>query len=192
MRMKTCLAGPDSGRHGHVAFRVARSLFRVADPELETRNSNRRARLGFTLIETILATCFGAVMLLALYACFAGGYSLIKVTREDLRATQIALERMEAIRLAPYANLKDPTKFPTTMTVYFDEKGKSTGKGGVPYTVTFNAGPLPPPKPQSSFYTNMMQLTVGVSWKSGNLPRSRTMQTYVAKYGVQGYVGASN
>ena len=149
------------------------------------------ASYGFALVEAVVAVFLGAVMMTALYACFAGGFAMMKMTREDLRATQIALERLEAVRLAPYAYLKDATKFPATSTVYFDEQGKSTGKGGVPYTVTFKAEALPAPKPQTQFYVNMLQVTVGVSWQSGKLQRTRSMQTYVAKYGVQGYVGSN-
>jgi len=143
-------------------------------------------------VETVVATFTTGIMTLALYVSFAGGFAMVKVTREDLRATQVALERMEAIRLSPYSQLTDATKFPTNVTVYFDENGKSTGKGGVAYTVTFKAEKLPSPKPQSQFYTNMVQVTVGVSWKSGNVQRNRSMQTYVAKSGIQGYVGSSN
>ena len=98
---------------------------------------------------------------------------------------------MEAIRVAPYDFLKDPTKFAATNTVYFDEAGKSSGKGGTPYTVTFKAANLAPPKPQVQFYTNMMEITVTVKWKSGNTDCSRSMQTYAAKRGIQGYVSGS-
>jgi hypothetical protein len=98
---------------------------------------------------------------------------------------------MEAIRVAPYNQIKDPTKFPTSTTVYYDEVGKLNGKGGTPYTVTFKAELMPSPKPQSQYYTNMLQVTVGVSWKSGKIQCNRSMQTYVAKYGVQGYVGSN-
>lgn len=155
------------------------------------KRGRRKSTLGFTLVEAMVATFAAAIMMLALYACFAGGYSMIKVSREDLRATQIALERMEAIRVSPYAFLMDATKFPTTNTVYFDEAGKSSGKGGVPYTVTFKAEALSAPKPKTQFYTNMMEVTVTVSWKSGNLQRSRSMQAYAAQRGIQGYVGSA-
>jgi Tfp pilus assembly protein PilV len=192
MKMKTCQACPDSGQS---CPGVRRNLALISFFQIAVgagHQVRRKQALGFTLVEVVVATFVGAIMMLALHICFVGGFAILKVTREDLRATQIALEQMEAIRLAPYAALKDPTKFPTTSTVYFDEKGKSVGKGGVPYTVTFKAEALPSPKPQSSYFVNMMQITVGVSWKSGNITRQRTLQTYAAKFGIQGYVGASN
>jgi type II secretory pathway pseudopilin PulG len=144
---------------------------------------------GFTLVETLVAVLITAFMLMALYACFASGFSMVQVTREDLRATQILLQQMEAIRVSDYTKLTDPGSYPTNMTVYFDEEHEAIGKGGTAYTVTFNARHLPSPKPQSQFYTNMLEVTVGASWKSGNVQRSRSMQTYVARQGIQKYVG---
>jgi len=141
-------------------------------------------------VETVVATFTTAIMTLALYVCFAGGFAMVKVTREDLRATQIALERMEAIRLSPYSQLTNTTLFPTNSTVYFDEAGKSTGKGGVPYTITFKTAAAPATM-SPAYRANVLAVTVGVSWKSGNIQRDRSMQTYVAKSGIQGYVGSS-
>jgi Tfp pilus assembly protein PilV len=191
MRIRSCPARPDLGQP-RPSVEQDPALVSVSQTGKCAAIQGRKHALGFTLVETVVATFAGATMMAALYVCFVGGFAIVKATREDLRATQISLERMEAIRLAPYANLKDPTKFPATTTVYFDEKGKAVGKGGVPYTVTFKAEALPAPKPQSTYFVNMMQITVGVSWKSGNVQRSRTFQTYAARSGIQSYVGASN
>ncbi len=150
--------------------------------------NERTSAGGFTLVETLVAVLITAFMLMALYACFASGFSIVKVTREDLRATQILLQQMEAIRVSDYTKLTDPASYPTNTTVYFDEEHEAIGKGGTAYTVTFNARHLPSPKPQSQFYTNMLEVTVGASWKSGNVQRSRSMQTYVARQGIQKYV----
>jgi Tfp pilus assembly protein PilV len=150
--------------------------------------SDRTSAGGFTLAETLVAVFVSSFMLTALYACFAAGFSMVKVTREDIRATQILLQQMEAIRVSDYSKLTDPAKYPTNTTVYFDEENAASGKGGTPYTVTFNARPLPSPKPQSQFYTNMLQVTVRASWMSGKVQRSRSMQTYVARQGIQQYV----
>jgi prepilin-type N-terminal cleavage/methylation domain-containing protein len=153
-----------------------------------SRKNDRPSSCGFTLVETMVAVLVSAFMLMALYACFASGFSIVKVSREDLRATQILLQRMESIRVSDYTKLTDPASYPTNTTVYFDEEHEAIGKGGTAYTVTFNARHLPSPKPQSQFYTNMMEVTVGASWKSGNVQRSRSMQTYVARQGIQQYV----
>src|SRR5262245_43304269 len=77
---------------------------------------------GFTLVETVIAVLAGAVMLVALYASFTLGYGVMRVTREDTRATQILLQKMEAIRLSPYDTVADPSSFPTNATAYYDGK----------------------------------------------------------------------
>ena len=152
------------------------------------QKADRTSASGFTLVETLVAVVINAFAMMALYACFASGFSLVKVTREDLRATQILIQRMEAIRVSDYSKLTDPAKYPTNTIVYFDEEHQASGKGGTAYTVTFNAQRLPSPKPQSQFYTNMLQVTVRASWMSGKVQRSRSMQTYVARQGIQQYV----
>jgi prepilin-type N-terminal cleavage/methylation domain-containing protein len=152
------------------------------------KRAGRLSTSGFTLVETMVATFVVGIVLVALYGAFANGFSMIKVSREDVRATQILLQQMEAIRLSAYGKLTDPASYPTNTTVYFDEKDKASGKGGTAYTVTFNAQHMPSPKPQSQFYTNMMEVTVSASWMSGNVQRSRSMQTYVAQQGIQQFV----
>ena len=150
--------------------------------------SGKTSTSAFTLIETLVAVFVSSFMFAALYACFAFGFSIVKMTREDLRATQILLQQMETVRVSDYTKLTDPSKYPTNTTVYFDEENKAGGKGGTPYTVTFSARRLPSPKPQSQFYTNMLEVTVAASWKSGKVQRNRSMQTYVARQGLQQYV----
>src|SRR6266568_499191 len=68
----------------------------------------RRAS-AFTLIETVMATFLAAIILPAIYASTAAGFGMVQVTRENLRATQIILQRAEAIRLSPYKLLQDPS-----------------------------------------------------------------------------------
>lgn len=137
-----------------------------------------------------MATLAAATMLLALYASFGIGYSIMKVTREDLRANQIILQRMEAIRLSSFNELKDPAKYPTSSTEYYSESGKANGNGGVAYTVTYNAASGPTTLPPS-YRTNVLVVTVGASWTSGKLQRNRSTQTYVARNGIQTYVSGN-
>ena len=142
---------------------------------------------GFTLIETLVAICIAAIVLPTIYASLATGFALIKTSREDQRATQVILQRMEAIRLSPYQTLQSPAAYPTNATEYYSESGKVTGNGGVPYTVTFSCAPGPSSLPPS-YRTNVLLVTVGASWKSGNVQRTRSMQTYVSRYGIRRYV----
>jgi len=162
------------------------------NPELSAgRGAGGRAKLGsrsaFTLIETIVATFVAAIVLPSIYAGLAAGFAMIQVTREDLRATQVILQRMEAIRLSSFQTIQNPAAYPTNQTAYYSESGKTNGHGGAAYTVTYNWAPGPASLPPS-YRTNVVLVTVGATWKSGNVQRSRSMQTYVARYGIRRYV----
>ena len=127
-------------------------------------------------------------MFTALYAGFSYGLATMGVTRQDLRATEIILQRLERVRLCSFSQVTDTSINPATSTEYYDPADQSSGYGGVPYTLTFSAtvpasGALP-----DAYRTNMLLVTVGAAWTSGNLQHSRSMQTYVAQNGIQSYV----
>ena len=151
----------------------------------------RRSKLlssAFTLVEAVVALPIGAVALVSLFACFTQGFNVIGFEREDLRATQIMLKQLERIRLSPYNQLTLTNYNPQTFTDYFDPADQSTGGGGTVYSGTLTpsvpaVGTLP-----ESYRTNMLLITVGVSWTSAKIQHSRSMQTYVAQNGIQSYV----
>jgi Tfp pilus assembly protein PilE len=149
-------------------------------------NQSKAARAcgGFTLVEAVFAILAAAVMLIALYASFTTGFSILKVTREDLRATQIILDRMERVRLSPYTQLANQSVYPASLT-------ETNGPGGVAYTVTFTTATnleSMPPDIDGGYKSKIALVTVKVSWKSGNVLRERSMQTYVARDGIQSYI----
>jgi prepilin-type N-terminal cleavage/methylation domain-containing protein len=143
---------------------------------------------GFTLVETLVAVSIGATMLAAFYATLASGFSMVGVTREDLRATQILLKRMETIRLCTFGEVANIAYNPATFTDYYDPTDASTGSGGVLYHGAYTAVTPPPGSVPDSYRTNMLLVTVDVTWNTGNIPHERSMQTYVARDGIQRYV----
>jgi type II secretory pathway pseudopilin PulG len=156
----------------------------------DVRRDSRSSSAGFTLVETIVAVGLGAFMLSALYACFASGWSMQRVTSEDLRATQILVQRLERLRLCSFAQVTDPKYNPRISPESYNPAGDATGKGGAVYAITFDAsvpasGTLP-----ESYRTNMLLVKVGVTWTSGGVQRTRSMQTWVAKSGIGSYVVA--
>ena len=46
-------------------------------------------------------------LILSLYAGFSQGFSIIQTSRENLRATQILVQRMETIRLYTWSQVLD-------------------------------------------------------------------------------------
>jgi hypothetical protein len=129
-------------------------------------------------------------MLPTLYTGLASAFSAVQATRENLRATQIIVQRMESVRLAPYKTIQDPAAYPATSTEYYSPSGKPSGKGGSAYTVTYNWAPGPASLPPS-YRANMLLVTVTASWNSGHVQHTRSMQSYVARYGIQRYVAGN-
>ena len=167
-------------------------LISVHRSTLSFRASTRVRRAsasGFTLTETLVAVLIAGVMLPTLFTGLANAFSTVQATRENLRATQIMVQRMEAVRLASYKTLQDPAFYPTNYTEYYCPSGPTSGKGTV-YTLQYNwtngLSSLPP-----SYRSNMMLVTVTASWKSGNVQRTCSMQSYVARYGIQRYISGN-
>ncbi len=140
------------------------------------------------LLEAVVSLPLAAITLVALYACFGYGFNLIGQSREDLRATQIMLKQCERIRVCPFDQLTNPTYNPLTFTEYFDPVDRATGGGGTAYTVTFTPSVPASGLVPESYRTNMLLITVGVTWKTGDLQHRRSMQTLVARNGIQSFV----
>jgi prepilin-type N-terminal cleavage/methylation domain-containing protein len=174
----------------HRAYKRLNSVRRSAFSFGTFTKVRRASASGFTLVETIVAILIAGVMLSTLFTGLASAFSSVQVTRENLRATQIIVQRMEAVRLAPYNTLQDPAAYPTNSTEYYSPSGMPTGKGGAAYTVNYNWAPGPSSLPPS-YRTNMLLVTVTASWNSGNVQHTRSMQSYVARYGIQSYVSAN-
>jgi len=152
------------------------------------RNPAAAAAAGFSLTETLVAIAIGAAMLVAFYATLASGFALMGATREDLRATQILLKRLESIRLCTFGQVANPSYNPATFTESYDPAGQPAGSGGAVYTGKYTATTPPPGSLPESYRTNMLLVTVEVAWNTGQILHSRSMQTYVARDGIQKYV----
>ena len=179
MKIKTRM--PSSPRHSSEA---------TLKPHLGRWTSSspacRPSASGFTLIETIVATLLAAIMLPTLFAGLASGFSIVQVTRENLRATQVIMQRMESIRLASYKTIKDAAAFPARSTECYSPSGQTNGTAGTVYTITYNCAPGPSSLPPT-YRTNMLLVTVTATWNSGKVQHTRSMQSYVARYGIQRY-----
>lgn len=138
--------------------------------------------MAFSLTELVIAMALLATVLGALLTSFTAGFFSLKMARENLRATQVMLEKMETIRFYSWSQLTQPGFIPPTFTAFYDPKDTNSG---VVYSgmLAWSAVPLTVP------YANQMtQLTVRVDWQTGDLNRSRTFTTYIARHGLQKYV----
>lgn len=157
---------------------------------LALTTSKQRNSKAFTLVETFIASFIILFGMLSLYAGITYGMSVTEVTRENLRATQLILEKFETIRLYTWDQLNGkgvgtnvfviPTSFTNSYAV--DTTGTSSG---IIYTgsMTIATSPL-----SAGYSQDLKIVTVTLNWVSAGVQRSRTMQTLVARQGLQQYV----
>lgn len=153
------------------------------------------AENAFSLLEVLIAAVVIAIIYAALFSGINSTFGLLQSTRENLRATQIIVSRMEGLRLCAWSSsqLFNTNVVPATFTDTFYPLGlNSTSNKSTLYfgkmTVTQNPGV----SPAASYASNLALVTVTVTWtNSGNGPaiqHTRSMSTYVAKYGMQNYI----
>ena len=157
------------------------------------RAASGRSAPAFSLIEVVVAM---AVILVAFVTIFTGlstGLSSMQSSRENLRATQIMLDKMEGVRLYSWTQLTNSTFLVPSFTNWFYETnniGLSTASGsGDMYTgaVVVAAFPF-----TASYGGTMRSVTVNVGWTSGSISHSRSMSTFVSENGLQNYIYSSN
>jgi hypothetical protein len=124
---------------------------------------------------------------ISLSAAIGMSMSLVERNREDLRATQIMLQKMEQIRLYNWDQLRDTTNYvKRTFQTYFDP----ASNGGPLYSGTVSN--VVPASLPAAYRNKTRLITVSVTWTSNIASRpishSRSMQTYVAEFGLNPYV----
>lgn len=151
------------------------------------------AERAYTLAEVSISTALILTVFTALYAGMTSGFAYTQVLRENLRATQIMLERMEGIRLYNWDTQLNSNSFlPSSFTAYYYPAVGTGVNAGVCYTGTLAVASVSL-SPNPSYASDMRLVTVTVKWVSrfgpdNNLVRTRRMRTYVARYGLQNYI----
>jgi type II secretory pathway pseudopilin PulG len=146
--------------------------------------------LGFTILETIISLPIAAIVFAALYSCFAWGFGIVGLERENLRASQILIKQLERVRITGFDQLTNTVYNPTSLTDYFDPTDQPSGGGGTVYTVSYAASQPASGTMPDSYRTNMLMITVGIRWTSRNQQHTNWMQSLVARDGMETYVVA--
>ena len=154
---------------------------------LSTNRPSRLAVLAFTLSEVLVAVAIVGVSFVSLYAGIFFCFGVTRFERENLRATQVMLQRMEGIRLFNWYQLTNTTLNPTNFLEQYYPGSGSIPASGMFYTGRVEVLPVTL-DPTATYSTNMKQIRVTVEWASGKTPRTRTISTYVSKNGVQNYI----
>jgi hypothetical protein len=122
-------------------------------------------------------------LFVTLYLGFAASFAIIQTARENLRATQIMVQRMETVRLYTWDQLNSSTYVKPTFTDNYAPLGV-TYHGRVTVSTPTHLG-------TPNYRTNMRVVTVSVVWTNlagSPVTHTREMKTQVARFGLQNYV----
>jgi hypothetical protein len=113
--------------------------------------------------------------------------------RENLRATQVMMQKMEAIRLFKWSQINDTNNYLKPMFVErYDPQDPSKNNRGASYTGYMQARVPNPGVLPEAYRTNMRTITVTVYWTNYNgskpIVHKREMETRVARNGMQNYI----
>jgi hypothetical protein len=127
-----------------------------------------------------------------LYGAFCAGFCVIQSTRENLRATQILVQKTEAIRLLTWSQVGDTNYLKPSFVETYDPLGTTNNSGGAKYTGYVSATVPTGSEVTADYRTNMRNITVSLYWTNyiGAKPivHQREMQTRVSRNGMQNYI----
>ena len=151
---------------------------------LDHRTSGVLRGRAFTIVEVAVSMAIVGIIVLAIYGALSTGISTIRMARENLRATQILLEKMEGMRLYTWEQINSPGFVPSSFIVPYDARATDTNSG-VRYfgRITITNTPN-----TTTYADNMRMVIVTLDWTTGTVPRSRSIQTYVSQAGIQNYI----
>ncbi|HWX19835.1 MAG TPA: hypothetical protein VN578_08005 [Candidatus Binatia bacterium] len=148
------------------------------------------AESAYTIAEVVVAVLVLTTVMIGIYGGFSYGFSTVQTAREDLRATQILVQKTEAVRVCNWSDLW--SNCPINFKERYDPIGVASNAGGVTYYGTL-ALCTPTNIPDTAAYkTNVTLVNIKLTWTNYNgskvLAHNREMQTQVARYGLQGYI----
>lgn len=124
------------------------------------------------------------VSVVALLSAISSGMLTMQMARENVRATQIMLEKTETLRLYSWDQLTTSNFVQTTFTESYDPNA-TNGSQGITYTGTVSIASVPM---TTAYSDEMKQVTVSLNWVTGKINRSRAFTTFVSRNGLQNYI----
>ena len=147
----------------------------------------QKRRAAFTIAEVVVAVFVLTIIGVGFYGGLGYGYGVLQTTREDLRATQVMMQKLESIRLCTWSEL---TNF--NFAENYNPLAATNSTSGTVYTGKLVIGPATNLVNTPSYQNNMALVTVSLSWTNYTrgfpLAHNRQMQSEVARYGLQNYI----
>jgi len=138
---------------------------------------------AFSLVEATVGMGLLGTVTMALMSGFSTGFFTMRLARENLRATQIMLEKTETIRLYSWDQINTPGFIPTNFSASYDPLNSNSQ--GLLYqgTMTISDAPV-----NASYSNDMKMVRVRLDWKTGGLDRTREFTSFIARNGLQTYI----
>ena len=129
------------------------------------------------------------MMAVSLWAGLSFDFVVLRTARENLRATQILTQKMEAIRLFTWSQLSN---CPASFQEYYYPSGITNNTAGVLYQGTITVA-TPDSIPDTAPYKSQIRLiTATICWTNYNggqpIIHTRHMQSQSACLGMQNYI----
>lgn len=176
---------------------VGVAIERMKLRSLQPRLWQHGGTLAFSIVEALVAACIVGVLFVALYGGITAGFGALNSSRENLRATQVLIDKAETLRLYSWNQIStfgtSTSYIPSTFTESF-----------FPTTTNYSASTVSTNATGSGFtyygevsivnsgftenYSNAMKrVTITINWTNG-VARSQTLTTFVGQYGIQNYI----
>ena len=124
------------------------------------------------------------VSVMALLSGISSGMLTIQMARENVRATQILVEKTETLRLYSWDQLNATNFIQTSFIEKYDPNATNGGQG-LTYTGSIAIASVPM---TTAYSDEMKQVTVSLNWSTGRINRNRSFTTFVARNGLQNYI----
>jgi hypothetical protein len=138
---------------------------------------------AFSLMEVTISMGVLGLAVSILFNGLTTGFFTIRMARENLRATQIMLEKAETLRLYSWNQITNTTYIKRDFTVPYDPNS-TNGKGAI-YAGTIE---IEPADISADYSDDLKLVTIRVAWKTGGLSRSREFRSLVSRHGMQDYI----
>jgi hypothetical protein len=137
----------------------------------------------------MVASALAGLMFMAGMTAFSSTFRFVALDRENARAVQVLLEKTELLRLYNWEQItgQDTNTFiPATFTAPFSVG--ATGNGSFSYwgTVLITNVPI-----TETYSNDLREVIITLTWISpscGNRLHTRSMTTFVSRYGLQNYL----
>jgi type II secretory pathway pseudopilin PulG len=148
---------------------------------------SRKFNAAMTIIEVVMATGIIAITGAGVIGSVNYGLYIMRMARENQRATQVMLEKLEAIRLYNWDQVTNTGYVPTSFTASYDPTSSSAQ--GIVYNGTMSITTPTFSGTAPDYSASMRLFTVSVTWTNlGGLTHTRSLSTFVAQNGIQNYV----